>query len=60
MTFEIYRSLTVSGWRWFWRLKARNHRVIAVGGEGFHNQADVRAIIERMTNEISGAEIKVR
>lgn len=59
MTFEVYRRLTVSGWRWFWRLRARNHRIVAVGGESFHNKSDVLATIDRMVNEVSGAQVKV-
>ena len=32
MKFEYYED-TAGEWRW--RLKARNHKIIAVGGEGF-------------------------
>jgi uncharacterized protein YegP (UPF0339 family) len=59
MTFEIFRRWSFTGYRWFWRLRAKNHRIIAVGGEGFHNKGDVQKIIDRMVNELSAAEIKV-
>lgn len=39
MRFEIYRRLTLVGKRWFWRLKAENHEIIA-SGEGYRNLAD--------------------
>ena len=39
MKFELYRSLTLRGWRWFWRLKATNGETIA-HGEGYHNKGD--------------------
>lgn len=58
MTFEIYHRLTIRGWRFFWRLRAANHRIIAVGGEGFHNKGDVLAIIDRMINEMDAAQIE--
>lgn len=58
MTFEVYQRLTLKGWRYFWRLRAKNGRIIAVGGEGFHNRGDVHAIIDRMMNELDSAEIK--
>lgn len=59
MTFEIYRRITLRGRQWFWRLKSRNHRVIAVGGEGFNNLSDVKQIINRMINDVGVAEVKV-
>lgn len=58
MTFEIYRSLTISGWRYFWRLKARNGEKIAVGGEGFHNLADVRNIIQTIRTGVVNSTVK--
>lgn len=58
MRFEIYSRITWRGKRYFWRLKGRNHRIIAVGGEDFHNKRDVERIINKMVNEISGAEVK--
>lgn len=58
MTFEIFSRMTWRGKQFFWRLKARNHRIIAVGGEGFHNKRDVERIIDKMVNELSGAQVK--
>lgn len=59
MTFEVFSRMTWRGKQWFWRLKARNNRTIAVGGESFHNKGDVLKIINKMANELSGAEVKV-
>lgn len=59
MTFEVYHRLTLRGWRWYWRLRAANHRIVAVGGESFHNKADVLAIIDKLMNGLSSAEIEV-
>lgn len=58
MSFEVYRRLTIKGWRFFWRLRAKNGRIIAVGGESFHNQGDVFAIIDRMIKGMDVADIK--
>lgn len=48
MTFQIFRRRTIRGRRWFWRLKAANHKIVAVGGEGFANRRDVVDIIEKI------------
>lgn len=58
MTFEIFKRWTFSGSRWFWRLKAGNNKIIAVGGESFHNLGDVYDIIGKMVNELENAQIK--
>ena len=57
MTFEVYRRLTWRGTQWFWRLKARNNRIVANGGEGFHNKGDVLKIIDKIA-AIDTAQIK--
>jgi len=58
MTFEIYHRLTWKGWRFFWRLRAKNNRIIAIGGEGFHNRGDVYAVIQTMINDLDAAQIE--
>jgi uncharacterized protein YegP (UPF0339 family) len=55
--FEIYQRLTIYGRRWFWRLKGANHRIIAVGGEGFANRADILSIIHTMVDSMKNAEL---
>jgi uncharacterized protein YegP (UPF0339 family) len=57
MTFEIYQAWTLKGRRWFWRLRASNGKIIAIGGEGFHNRADVVGIIDRIV-QIDAAKLK--
>jgi uncharacterized protein YegP (UPF0339 family) len=57
VTFEIYRTLTLYGKRWFWRLRGANHRIIAVGGEGFANRTDVLSIIHTMMDGMKSAEL---
>jgi uncharacterized protein len=39
MKFELYRTLTLRGRRWRWRLRAANHEIIAAG-EDYHNRSD--------------------
>ena len=46
---EVYQRLTLRGKRWFWRVKAANNRIIAIGGEGFHNMADAAHIADSVT-----------
>lgn len=59
MTYEVYRSRSLFGKRWSWRLKAVNSRIIAVAGENFHNRQDVLDIVETMKAEAGRAQVKV-
>jgi uncharacterized protein YegP (UPF0339 family) len=58
MTFEIYQSWTIFGKRWFWRLKAKNNKTVAVGGEGYHNLGDVYDTIDAIAQSLVSAQIK--
>lgn len=48
MQFEMYRDNVGQGLmaaaigQWRWRLRASNGRIIANGGESFHNEADCK------------------
>lgn len=44
MKFELYPRLTWRGRRWFWRLRARNGRIVAVG-EGYRHRLDATEAI---------------
>lgn len=44
MYFELYRSVTLRGRCWRWRLRAANHEIIAAG-EDYHNRADAEHAI---------------
>lgn len=55
MTFEFYRTLTIRGRRWFWRARARNGRIIAVGGEGYANLKDAQATVFLIQREAASA-----
>lgn len=41
------------GDQWFWRLKDGNHKIIAVGGEGFESEASVRKSVANVLSEVS-------
>ena len=57
MTFEIYTSRSVTlRKQWRWRLRAANGRIIATSGEGYHNRADMLAIIDKMRSYVPVAE----
>jgi uncharacterized protein YegP (UPF0339 family) len=43
MTYWIYRDVVT---QYRWRLRAGNHRIIAVSGEAYHNRTDCIAAIE--------------
>ena len=43
MKYEIYQGKNN---QWYWRLKAANGQIIAIGGEGYVNKADAKHGIE--------------
>lgn len=45
MRFQLYRRLTLRGYRWYWRLRAANHEIIAQS-EGYARKADALVSIE--------------
>lgn len=49
MRRELYRRLTIRGWRWFWRVKAGNNRIVATGHQGFHNFMDALEMSDSVT-----------
>lgn len=54
MKFEIYEIQTRLGprltweYEWRWRLRSRNNKIIADGGEGYSSKAKVRRAIIRV------------
>jgi hypothetical protein len=32
---------TAAAYRWYWRLKAGNYKIVAIGGEGFNSYDDM-------------------
>lgn len=46
---ELYRRLTLRGKRWFWRVRAYNGNIVAIGGEGYHNFTDALEVAENVT-----------
>lgn len=60
MTFQIFRRLGLFGRRWYWRLRAGNGEIIAVGGEGFHNLVDVKNIVAQIQRNGPVADVEVQ
>lgn len=46
MKFELYREPVTHDYRW--RLKASNGRIVAEGGEGYRNFADMEHELEQI------------
>lgn len=59
MKFQVYSRRGIFGRQWYWRLRAGNNRVIAVGGEGFHNKADAIRATELLLEVPKMVEIEV-
>ncbi len=47
MKYEIYKTRTMLRRRtqWRWRLRAANHKIVAVSGESYCNYADCAAAV---------------
>lgn len=43
MTYYIYKEIGNDQFRW--RLKADNHKIIAISGEGYHHKSDCQDAI---------------
>lgn len=55
MRFEIYHRLTMRGFRFFWRLRAANHEIIAQGHtRGYSRRIDAEHAID-LIQRSSGA-----
>jgi uncharacterized protein YegP (UPF0339 family) len=50
ITFEIYRSPTNK--QWYWRLRARNGKAIAVSGEGYLHKRDVTRGLNKIISDV--------
>lgn len=54
-TVEIYearRGLSLRK-QWRWRIRAKNGRIIANGGEGYFNKADLLKALDRVKEALS-------
>lgn len=56
MTIEFFSS---GSDRWYWRLKARNGKIIADGAEAYTRRGDVLRAIGRFTRLLKGT-VEVR
>lgn len=43
---------------WYWRLKAKNNRIIADSGEGYTNKGDCVAIVETIQKQVEFAAVR--
>lgn len=57
MKFKLFRRLTLFGPRWYFHIKAANHRIIAPS-EGYRNKADAEATIDLIKREAADAPVE--
>ncbi len=58
--FQIYRRITLTGFKWFWRLRStKNGQVIATGGEGYSRRIDAAEAVGRVQMYAAMAEVEV-
>lgn len=58
--FEIFPGKTqtlVTTKRWWWRLVAGNHKIVADSSEGYDSEQNVLRAIGRVKEEITAAQI---
>ncbi len=53
--FEYFQSS--KNQEWYWRLKAGNHELMAVGGEGFSSEQSVKISLDNVRLEIPRADV---
>ena len=56
MTIELFRRLGLFGWRWYFRLRSRNGRILAQS-EGYSRRIDAIGAVHTIRAEIPQAEI---
>ncbi len=47
--FEVYESKS----KWYWRFVARNGRVMADGGQGYHNKGNTQKAVKRLIEDVA-------
>lgn len=58
MKFEYYRRLTLRGRRWFFRIIARNGKIVGQGDPtGYHNRIDCMGGIQAIMGGAQDAEV---
>lgn len=57
MKFQIYKRWTWRGFRWYWRLRAKNGEIIAQS-EGYNDIADCRRSIDLIIEGSSTAKLE--
>ena len=53
--FQIYKT---ANYEWRWRLRANNHKIIAVSGEGYRTKNACQKGIDSVKKVAKGAEVK--
>jgi uncharacterized protein YegP (UPF0339 family) len=53
MRFEFFRHID----SWYWRLRARNGKIVADGGEAYLTRGNVLRAIKRMRRDLSTVPI---
>ena len=56
MRIELFERRTLRGKRWYFRVKAANHKVIAQS-EAYHNRNDALATATLLRRELFNAEL---
>lgn len=57
MKFEVYQSKKNK--KWYWRLKARNGRIIGDGGQGYSSQKVVCNQVDKIREGAAPADVIV-
>jgi uncharacterized protein YegP (UPF0339 family) len=56
---QVYRRITLRGWRWFWRFVHSNGNVMADGSEAYNARGGAIIGLSTVSRELPHAEIQI-
>ena len=56
MKFEVFRRLTMRGWKWYFRLRARNGKTVAQS-EGYSRKIDAVQTVQSIKESAAQARV---
>lgn len=56
--FQVFKRLTLFGYRWYWHLRARNGEIIA-HGEGYRNKVDAMRAVDLVCSTDASTPVDV-
>ena len=61
MKFEMFKTQypkRLHGQQWYWRCRAKNNKILAVGGEGYSTKASCKRALQRFLKNLRQVDRK--